>query len=103
MNEDKDKSRIRILPENIASKIAAGEVVQRPESVVKELMENSIDAGSTLIELIVRRAGKSLYRLLIMVWGCRRKMQYYLFRSMQQVKFIHMKILKQYPDIRFQG
>jgi DNA mismatch repair protein MutL len=63
MFENNDKNKIRILPENIASKIAAGEVVQRPESVVKELMENSIDAGSTVIELIVKRAGKSLIQV----------------------------------------
>jgi DNA mismatch repair protein MutL len=55
--------RIKILPENIASKIAAGEVVQRPESVVKELMENSIDAGSKTIELIIKRAGKNLIQV----------------------------------------
>ena len=50
-------NRINILPENIANKIAAGEVVQRPESVVKELIENSIDAGSNSIELIVNVTG----------------------------------------------
>ncbi|MFO7444753.1 MAG: DNA mismatch repair endonuclease MutL, partial [Ignavibacteriaceae bacterium] len=55
--------KIKILPENIANKIAAGEVVQRPESVVKELMENSIDAGSKTIELIIKKAGKSLIQV----------------------------------------
>ena len=55
--------RIKILPENITNKIAAGEVVQRPESVVKELMENSVDAESKNIEVIIRRAGKSLIQV----------------------------------------
>lgn len=56
-------NRIKILPENIANKIAAGEVVQRPESVVKELLENSIDAGSSEIDLIIKKAGKSLIQV----------------------------------------
>ncbi len=56
-------SKIKILPENISNKIAAGEVVQRPESVVKELLENSIDANAKTIELIVKRAGKNLIQV----------------------------------------
>jgi DNA mismatch repair protein MutL len=58
------EKKIKILPENIANKIAAGEVVQRPESVVKELIENSIDAGANTIELIIKRAGKSLIQVI---------------------------------------
>jgi DNA mismatch repair protein MutL len=56
-------NKIKILPENIANKIAAGEVVQRPESVVKELLENSIDAGATYIDLIIKHAGKTLIQV----------------------------------------
>jgi len=58
------KNRIKILPENVVNKIAAGEVVQRPESVVKELLENSIDAAALNIELHVKRAGKSLIHVI---------------------------------------
>jgi DNA mismatch repair protein MutL len=55
---------IRLLPDAIANQIAAGEVIQRPASVVKELMENSIDAGATNIQLIVKQAGKSLIQII---------------------------------------
>lgn len=55
---------IRILPANIANLIAAGEVVQRPASVVKELMENAIDAGATQITVIVADAGRTLIQVI---------------------------------------
>ena len=54
---------IKLLPDHVANQIAAGEVIQRPSSVVKELIENAIDAEATIIELIIKDAGKTLVQV----------------------------------------
>ena len=55
---------IRLLPDSVANQIAAGEVIQRPASVVKELVENAIDAGATAITIVVKDAGRTLIQVI---------------------------------------
>ncbi len=57
------KSIIKLLPDSVANQIAAGEVIQRPASAAKELLENSIDSGATQITLAIKEAGKTLVQI----------------------------------------
>ncbi|MDE7452321.1 MAG: DNA mismatch repair endonuclease MutL, partial [Paramuribaculum sp.] len=54
---------IRLLPDSVANQIAAGEVIQRPASVVKELVENAVDAGAKSIDIIIKDAGRTLIQV----------------------------------------
>ena len=77
---------IQLLPDSIANQIAAGEVVQRPASVAKELMENAIDAGAGEITLIVKDAGKSLIQIVDNGNGMSETDARMSFKDMPQVK-----------------
>ena len=57
-------AKISLLPDHVANQIAAGEVIQRPASVVKELLENAVDAQAETIQLVIKNAGKTLVQVI---------------------------------------
>ena len=62
------RKKIKLIPKDIVSKIAAGEIIERPSSIIKELVENSIDAGAKSIEVVIENGGKDL--ILVKDDGC---------------------------------
>ena len=84
---------ITLLDQNTINKIAAGEVVERPSSVVKELVENAIDAGATAITVEIKEGGISFIRVTDNGSGINKDEIEIAFKRLQQVKLNQLKIL----------
>ena len=95
--------RIRVLSDNVANKIAAGEVVERPASVVKELLENSLDAGATSIRIEVENAGRRLIRIVDNGFGMLRDDAMLAFERHATSKLSDVKDLLSIATLGFRG
>ena len=95
--------RIRILSDNVANKIAAGEVVERPASVIKELLENSLDAGATEIRIDAENAGRRLLRILDNGHGMMRDDALLAFERHATSKLSDVKDLLAIATLGFRG
>lgn len=96
-------SRIHILSPELSNKIAAGEVVQRPASVVKELIENSLDAGATRISIIVKDAGKALIQVVDNGFGMSEQDASMSFRRHATSKINKTSDLEEIRTLGFRG
>src|SRR5512135_545699 len=96
-------SRIKILPDTVINKIAAGEVVERPASVVKELIENSIDSGATDISVDIEQAGRRLIRVVDNGCGMSRDDARLAFERHATSKISHDSDLESVRTMGFRG
>src|SRR3954453_8787315 len=95
--------RIRVLPDQVANQIAAGEVVERPASVVKALLENSIDAGATDVRIEVENGGRRLIRIVDDGRGVLRADALLAFERRATSKLRNVKDLLSIATLGFRG
>src|SRR3982751_3979642 len=97
------RNKIRVLPNTLANQIAAGEVVERPASVIKELIENSIDAGATRIQVDVELGGRRLMRVADNGEGMRRDDAVLAFERHATSKIVSLDDLGRIGTLGFRG